>query len=289
MGFLDIVKDIGIGALKSATGGLVDLGGSYLSNELIGQPNAATAYGMSKEAADTQWERQKQAATTAFERSQMSAETAFKNSEKVYNSRYQRTVNDMRAAGINPILAASSGFNVGSGPQQATAIAPAAQPVSAQAFKATGYPTQVPSQSALALERTGLASSEAFKKRQEAVQVVADTRLKLMQVLTEFEKQYNIRSQRDLNVASENKAYVETQRIFKETDRIVKDAQLKVAQGKKIAAEINVLEKQFEKLRFNMNELRRTSAIYGAPAGHILKFFELLIKSLTPFKFMQGE
>jgi hypothetical protein len=90
-GFFDFVKDIGSGVVKAATGGLVDLGTQYIGNELLGKPNAKDA-----------WERQKNAAKLAYDRS-MGA----------YKSRYQNTMADMRAAGLNPILAASGGFQVG--------------------------------------------------------------------------------------------------------------------------------------------------------------------------------
>ncbi len=41
---------------------------------------------------------------------------AFESSMGAYKTRYQNTAADMRAAGLNPVLAASGGFNVGSAP-----------------------------------------------------------------------------------------------------------------------------------------------------------------------------
>ena len=61
-------------------------------------------------------------ADNANENSAEQALRAFEQTQQAYGTRYQTTVQDMRAAGLNPILAASGGFNVGNSP-----IAPMAQ------------------------------------------------------------------------------------------------------------------------------------------------------------------
>ncbi len=102
MGLWETVKGVG----GSVLGGLVDVGMSWLGNEIIAKPNAERAYKDSKEASALSFER----------------------SYGAYKSRYQDTMKDMKAAGLNPILAASSGFKPSSAPQAATAQAFQAQP-----------------------------------------------------------------------------------------------------------------------------------------------------------------
>lgn len=50
-----------------------------------------------------------------------SSTTAWNREYGAYKSRYQDTMADMRAAGLNPIMAAGGGFNVGSGPSASAA------------------------------------------------------------------------------------------------------------------------------------------------------------------------
>lgn len=62
-------------------------------------------------------------ANRANQQSWDNVKSAHALSMDAYKKRYQHTMEDMRRAGLNPILAASGGFNVGSGP---TASAPTA-------------------------------------------------------------------------------------------------------------------------------------------------------------------
>lgn len=96
MGFfdtiLDVGKDIGSGLVSGLTGGAVNLGGKYLEDELIGDPNSAAAYRRQKD---------------------------------FYKQRYQWMMKDMRKAGLNPILAAgSAGFSTGGTPSVSMSTLP---------------------------------------------------------------------------------------------------------------------------------------------------------------------
>lgn len=137
--------------------------GSQVLNWVQGDKRQDEANEEARNAAALDWERQKEGANTAWERSQQAAaeefdrsiflsdrafgqsrlsakeqrewaaeqaRLAFDRSKNLYASRYQITMKDMRKAGLNPILAASGGFNVGSG-----ITAPVASAGQAQAFQ----------------------------------------------------------------------------------------------------------------------------------------------------------
>ena len=101
MGFIGDV----FGGIKDAfTGGIggtiMDFGSKLLGNTIT-RDNANAAYDQSKEASALAYQRQKE----------------------LFKNRYQWTTQDMVKAGINPIMAASGGFNVGSGQSVSPATA----------------------------------------------------------------------------------------------------------------------------------------------------------------------
>lgn len=147
---MDFIKPI-------ASNILGNVGGQVIGNALVTQPNANTAFGQSQYATAQAYERSKEAASAAWDRSY-----------GAYKTRYQDTMNDMRLAGLNPILAASGGFNVGSSPN-----APAASVSTAQAFKAD-QPTYNYSQSALDLSQKDKTEMETKKTEVEVRKVYAD-------------------------------------------------------------------------------------------------------------------
>lgn len=137
MGFLSSVGDFIGGAVKTvgkvvggSVGGLVGTGLNYL---------------LSSEQADD-----------AYDQSRSASAEAYARDLDLYKKRYQYTTADMKKAGINPILAASGGFNIGS--------SPTFQP--AQAFLPSNN-LDVTS-SALNVANTGKANAEIKKIDEEA-------------------------------------------------------------------------------------------------------------------------
>jgi hypothetical protein len=122
-----------------------------------------------------------------FSAGQASTEMAFQ--ERMASTQHQRSVADLRAAGLNPILSASSGFQAaapsGAMGQTAVASASAAQAPSPQRVFAAEIPALM--NAATQVANIQLADSQARKNRSEARNIDVNTREREAQFIDDDE------------------------------------------------------------------------------------------------------
>lgn len=248
-----------------ALGGILEtvatgLGTNLLSNELIGKPNAATA-----------WEYSKQGSQINYDR---------------YKRRYQDTMADMRAAGLNPILAAGSGgFNVGGGPQVSAPQGYQPQnPTSAEPFSAYQSYTSAKLNEEKSLEtreNVNRIIAETAKTRKEVLQVVANTyKQRAEQGLISAQEKNAIKELRNIEQRWWN-LNAEFQKTMKqayqaESQNRLNNATIKEVKSKK--SQIDVMTKQLQQ---QLAELKRTSAVYAGPTGYIIKYVEKVVDAIN--------
>lgn len=134
----------------------------WMSYKLVGEPQARQANRWASEASALAWER----------------------AVNAYRNRYAWTVNDMRVAGINPIMAATGGFSVGQAPSVETP----------RVFKAeTGRSSFDLASSAKAFKEIDKVEKEIDLLEKKADETVANAaKIRAEQgVLTETEKKIN--------------------------------------------------------------------------------------------------
>lgn len=198
---------------KTIAGVGTNLASNYLQNQFIGQPNADRAY----------------------EQSYAGSAEAFARSQQAYKTRYQNTVQDMIKAGINPIMAASSGFNVGNAPQM---HAP-------QSFKAD-LPTLSGTSSALDINRSAKTVEEAFK----------------------------IRAESDLVGQQELETVAKTDKLIKEWKKLEAETFKLIADGNKANQEAKNLKILQKKLSKELSKLRKIANVYDGPAGQYIAYMQ---------------
>lgn len=260
MGFLGDVWDGIKGAGKSIggavagipgslIGGAADMLGSWFSNKYISQPNAEDAFRMSEAA----------------------SARAFDRSYGAYKSRYQDTMADMRAAGLNPILAAGSGgFNVGSAPQMKPATAPL--PV----VKDHQF-----SSSAKNVADTGEAVAKTSKVFREVQKVRAET----LNTLEQIEK---TRAEKGLVTQNERNALKEMRNIeadwfvkVQTFNKITQEGYLTNAKKHLVREQEKLIKKQVERLKLTMEQLKKTAGVYAGPGGALIAYINEVMNALN--------
>lgn len=242
-----------IGGIPGALlGGAVDLGANWLTNEFIGQPNAEQA----------------------FENNLHASAQAFEKSKKLYSNRYQITMNDMRKAGLNPILAAGSGgFNVSGQPQMAKADSPMAtmpQTSSAQSFQAMqgGVTEEVKRRKIV---------EEAANTYQDTIKKIEETALARAKTATERSKASEIMHR--IKVLSEE-VWVK----ISEFQKNIQGAYLAAGQQEKLQKDMAQVEALTKKIQLEMVELGQQAEIYKGFSGLLLKSVKEAIRAMSPFK-----
>lgn len=261
------ISSVGKGLLGSIPGaligGAVDLGSAYLGNKIISQPNADEAYAQSKEA----------------------AALAFQRSYDTYKRRYQDTMADMEAAGLNPILAAGSGgFNVGTGPQVSSAQGYMAQPVNISASSA--YEN---------MKSGELKTAQRGETEQNTKKIMAETKKVRQDTLLSLAATEKTRAEKGLVNAQEKKTLQEVRNLEKQWWNLVQEFNLisnqayaaasqnrlnqsKVKEVEALTLQIN---KVTEKLQAELKMLNKMASAYESDIGGVLGYVKAIMDALN--------
>lgn len=241
------IGSIGSAVVGGIPGAIIDIGSNWIGNELIGKSNAEDAYKMSQKA----------------------SAAAFERSYGVYKRRYQDTVNDMQLAGLNPILAASSGFNPGNN----------IQPNTAQAFMAPA-PDYRGTRSALELE-------QAETEQDKQAEITQTIKNKQQDVVESVNRVFKMRAERRLIKANEAK-------VVQEVKNLIRDYQIKVEvlartiaetaktgeEAARVAQQKQVLQKEEKILSLKIKQLQSMSQWYDGAFGDFLGYIKAIADAL---------
>lgn len=162
---------------------------------------------------------------------------AFDQSYSTYKRRYQDTMEDMRLAGLNPILAAGSGgFNVSGQPSMAT----------------PQFPSVAGTGSALNLAKSMEAKSSSQKNRAQALNLLKDIRLKVAQIAKTRAEKGLITEQERLTVAKIGETYSIVGKIFHEVERIGTEIDINKKQKAILTQNLKMLNLQLKSLSKQM-------------------------------------
>lgn len=208
--------------------------GAYLTN-MMGQQNA-----------DTAWERSQQGAAWAYEN---------------YKRRYQDTSADMYKAGLNPILAASGGFNVSGQPAAPTpTISPTPQVDFASSAKSY---------------------SEVDKNKQTIINMKKDAELTIKKTEETVQKAEKLRREQKLITAQEQVALKQYWAVQAQFKKDIQQAYLSIEKQDLTRKQIKNLELQAKKLQAQLEKLSKISNVYKSDFGNILTFVGALMESFN--------
>lgn len=220
-------------------------------------------------------------AFTANERSKENAQEAFNRSQEAYGSRYQTTVNDMRKAGINPIMAATGGFNVSGQPSMQAPTAPMAN---SPTMGTSASSAREVAQTAKTQEETRKTIAETDKVIAETEKTLSENKLVLENILkTREETKVATQTERNLVTQMFNlemdftrkgreikKLDEEIMLIGEQSRQTAASAKQLEALTSKVADEKNLLKQQAREISYIADKLKRTADVYNGPLGGIV-------------------
>lgn len=256
MGLGDFFEDI--------AGGVLSAFGKGAAEDFFGDSNARTQYNRSIDMMNMQADINKE----------------------FYKNRYRWTTEDMRAAGLNPILAASGGFSVGQGPSvglPAVSMAPT-----------PNMPTAVASaRDVVQMKKTDAEIGEVFARTSKANN----------EAIESIERARQSRAQQNLITTQEAKTAEEVLVAIRQVDSITKNIEKmtheilaldqKVEVGKAevqtMALQRKVLKEEAERLatavkvlKLGVPELEKTAEVYRGRGGTVIKYAEEILHAIGP-------
>lgn len=244
-------------------------------------------------------------ADRAYEQSKEATALAFDRSMEAYKSRYQNTTADMRAAGLNPILAATGGFSVGSAPQMASAQAfqaPAPYGYAAQSVRNITETEKVEEEVKKVIQETDRTMQEVQKvsaEKELAIQKRLESIAQTQKARAEAGKA-NAQEWESTTAAFEAQARMvkmrsEIEKNYADAHQLMTRANLNEQERKNLAEKIqNIsvertkLEQEINVLLLQMDKMARIADVYASDAGATIAYAkeiaDVLDKLPSPFK-----
>lgn len=283
-GIVDSVKNIvtsptGIGtAIGAATGmpwlGTVvgslgdmalDVGGSALQQHFVTQPAADRAYEQNLASTTYAMNKSAEMADHAMDRSEDAATTAYDRSVDLYGKRYQMTMKDMEAAGLNPILAATGGISVGPSPQMASP-----QMTPGQGFSAKSHLPRTPTFQATS-SVSNMASAHESKKRSVLLNKQADESIA---------KAASLRKQAGLFSAQEQNTLAQYWKAKQEFNLITQQAYRTLESRRLQQEEIKVIKLKAASLAATLVKLEKHANVYRGAKGQVMTYIQETMRTL---------
>lgn len=202
-------------------------------------------------------------AKDAYERNAQLAADAFNRSRAHYVRRYRDTAVDMKHAGLNPIMLATSGFDVGSNLSGVQAQSPAA-----------GMPN-------FDIASSARSFSEMERNTSEKTKNIAQARLFRKQRLTEVQRankemKMAVKLNREASVLHQQVDYWTNAaaEMEKRIQVTMKQPELMEEQKNHLVAQWQVIEKEARKIEAMMPKLEAESEVYRHKVGKILMWIK---------------
>lgn len=244
MGFLDSILPIASSALNLFTGGM--------SGMITDLPSTLASTGLNMFQA-----------SKASDRSQSMAEDAFNRSQGAYATRYQTTAQDMRRAGLNPILAASGGFNVSGQPQMSNP----------QAFQAAPAVMGTSSTSAREVASTKKTEAEIEKTWAEVSKIAEETSLTIQQKFESAARE-GVATQQQKNLVQE------LTKLQTETLKMANEISLLQEQTKNTTTQRKLIIQQTREMKAIADKLESTSEYFQGSSGKVLGLIKAIMEAI---------
>lgn len=193
---------------------------------------------------------------TAWENSRAGSLEAFEREQSAYRTRYQTTMNDMRRAGLNPVLAAHGGFNVGTG---------------VQGFNPQSFMAKTP-------DYTNLGASA--KDVSTALTEESKTKVNVEKVKETIAKTAELRASKGL--LNKQEALITEQAAKLVSEINVNEMRIRSMQVDidKTQQATRLLKNQIRELQYLMVRLKKESEMYGSSAGTVMTWTNGILRSL---------